>query len=186
MTARRLHLRITRLAQIQAASCPAVGRSCPFVGQAHYPLQRLDSARYRGGMMNRSVRNLATWLCCILLVSVASMTESPSQAVGRVPKISAISVGGIHVCAVTLAGGARCWGGDNVGQATVPRDIGTIQSISAAEYQTCAVTAKHTVRCWGGQGANGPDIPGRSGNVFATAAAIAALACSPIGETMRL
>src|SRR5687768_16700431 len=72
-----------------------------------------------------------------------------------------VSVGQAHACAVTSAGGAKCWGagsyqlGDNSGQAwqLTPVDVfglasGVVQ-VAAASQHTCALTTAGAVKCWG-------------------------------------
>ncbi len=77
-------------------------------------------------------------------------------------EISKISVGYFHVCAVTSAGAAYCWGRDNYGQlgndalledSNLPVlvsgfDIG-MADISAGTRHTCGLTTEGAVLCWG-------------------------------------
>ena len=77
--------------------------------------------------------------------------------------VSAISVGSAHVCAITSAGGLKCWGYNNSGQlgkgtttnGTTPADVNGLTSgvsvISAGSGEfTCAIVSTGlAVMCWG-------------------------------------
>ncbi len=75
--------------------------------------------------------------------------------------ISSITAGRAHTCAVTLSGGAKCWGNNAVGQlgdgSTTDRlnavDVGGlgggVRAIAAGGGHTCAVTMGGGVMCWG-------------------------------------
>jgi len=64
--------------------------------------------------------------------------------------VRAIAVGGYHACALTRAGGVRCWGGD---ESSTPVSVAGLASgvraISAGFGFTCALKTSGRVKCWG-------------------------------------
>lgn len=97
-------------------------------------------------------------------------------ALSAVPRpanaITDIAVGGSHSCAVTSAGGVKCWGRNNSGQlgdgTTVdhptPEDVCNtgsgidcsagsaltgVVSVSVGRFHTCAITTDGKLKCWG-------------------------------------
>jgi alpha-tubulin suppressor-like RCC1 family protein len=89
-------------------------------------------------------------------------SNTPVAVVGLSSGVSAVSAGDTHTCAVTAAGGVKCWGWNLYGLPGVgttpnyslgPVDIVGLSSgivaVSAGEYHTCAVTTTGGVKCWG-------------------------------------
>jgi alpha-tubulin suppressor-like RCC1 family protein len=110
------------------------------------------------------VRARHVLLCCALIIGTALvagvlvwMRAAPATAT---PPIQ-IDAGTSHSCAVTSAGGVRCWGENGAGQlgdGTVvddhePADVAGVVSgiadVAAGSGHSCALTTGGGVKCWG-------------------------------------
>lgn len=95
--------------------------------------------------------------------SVTSST-SPLKLIALGSSAIGLSAGGLHTCAVTAAGAARCWGANGLGQlgdggggdkATPAAVVGLeseVAEISAGYSHSCARLKDGSVRCWGYNG----------------------------------
>jgi Tol biopolymer transport system component len=87
--------------------------------------------------------------------------DLPNVVAGMESDVVQITTGQNHLCAVTSAGGVKCWGANGYGQlgdgTTTDRSTAVdvvglqsgITSVEAGIYHTCAVTAAGGVKCWG-------------------------------------
>lgn len=85
---------------------------------------------------------------------------TPVDVVGLGSGVTAITTFDDLTCALTSIGGAKCWGGGNIGDGTprsvphlTPTDVAGLSSgviaISAGGSHACAVTATGGAKCWG-------------------------------------
>jgi len=107
-------------------------------------------------------------------------TNAPVPVTGLSSGVTAIAVGGYHACALTNAGGVKCWGsGLALGSNTLFSNSSTpvtvvdngnapisgITAIAAGASHTCALAPGGTVKCWG---VNGTGQLGNNDNTLAS------------------
>jgi alpha-tubulin suppressor-like RCC1 family protein len=122
--------------------------------------------------------------------------DVPVRVQGLSTTVRAVATGYTHTCAITAAGGVKCWGSNVAGAlglasgsgVTTPVDVAGLTSgvraIAAGGSFTCALTDAGAVKCWGdnsqGQLGNGVvnsaapvDVTGLGSGVVAVAAGYA-------------
>jgi alpha-tubulin suppressor-like RCC1 family protein len=85
----------------------------------------------------------------------------PTSPTGLSSGVIGVALGGNHSCALTSAGGVKCWGYNNKGQlgtgntvnAQTPVNVTNLTSgvtaISAGSEHNCALTTAGGIKCWG-------------------------------------
>jgi alpha-tubulin suppressor-like RCC1 family protein len=86
---------------------------------------------------------------------------TPVDVIGLSSGVAKLTLGWSHTCAVTVSGGAKCWGWNIYGQLgdgtttnrNTPIDVSGLSSgvaaLAGGQWHTCAVTAGGGVKCWG-------------------------------------
>ncbi len=139
------------------------------------PIEQKGSSP-RAGRRSRPGGRIALF-AVLLLAAIggalpAGATAEQASGPGS-PAAGGVDAGGLHSCAVLVAGNVRCWGygangqlgyanTDTIGDDETPASVGpvslgaghTARAIAAGDYHTCAILDDGSVRCWG-YGADG-------------------------------
>lgn len=184
--------------RVTISSTVSVPVDMPSAGE---PVVQLSMGTYHGcGVTSSGAAKCSGWNGNGQLGDgTTTYSELPVAVAGLSSGVSAIEAGGSHTCALTTAGGVKCWGANFYGQLgngttsgapdygiTTPVDVTGLSSgviaLAAGEYHTCALTSAGAVKCWGrnhgGQLGNGTnidssvpvDVTGLSSGVAAIAA----------------
>ena len=92
--------------------------------------------------------------------SSTTTTGKPVNVYGLGSDIKSVKAGGYHACALTTAGGVRCWGLNDEGQLGDNSTISSLKPVVVATADkmrvitsgfehTCAMTAQRAITCWG-------------------------------------
>ena len=113
------------------------------------------ACRLRAGAFTKLLATASLALVLLLLPRADSAGANP------ITGIASLEAGAGHVCAVTTAGGAKCWGlniagalgNGNTTTSLIPVDVVSlgsgVASVSAGNAHSCAVTTGGAAKCWG-------------------------------------
>lgn len=123
--------------------------------------------------------------------TISGIQPTPVAVSGLSSGVAAVTAGDSHTCALTMAGGVKCWGGNYRGQLgdgtdlqrSTPVDASGLASgitaVEAGPAHTCAINSSTGVVCWGENG-YGELGRGASGTFQTTAAAVGLFASQTI------
>jgi len=111
----------------------------------------------RPGSRRRSLILMSCLFALLALLALPSGGARPASA----DTAAAFAAGGSDTCAVTTAGGLKCWGLNSFGQLGdgtttwryTPVDVsgltGGVAAVAGGPFHTCALTTAGGLKCWG-------------------------------------
>jgi alpha-tubulin suppressor-like RCC1 family protein len=150
-----------------AAPCAAAGLRCVYgdcVSPPHVPKVVAGAYHACTAVPRSAVERVSCWGA-----NDSGQLGNNSNAASAVPvsvllpgvDVAGVTAGWLHSCALTLAGGALCWGYNMTGQlgngettgSTVPVGVSGLATdvidVTAGMHHSCALTSAGGVRCWG-------------------------------------
>ncbi len=168
---------------------PTANQPVPHSDAKFANLVRIGATRQMEPTLSRNVTYIVGLLMSVAF-SFSGTTSSAQTPLGNITKIASAYN---HTCALTTAGGVKCWGensyaqlGDNsYTRRRTPVDVSGLSAgvtaIAAGGVHSCALTSSGGVKCWGsnssGQTGSGTqfggitpeDVAGLTSNVIAIA-----------------
>src|SRR5262249_42954657 len=116
--------------------------------------------RPRAKKTPRVLMRVSTTVCVVAVLCLTLGASASLPAPGNV--VTSVGAGWYGACAVTAAGGVKCWGANQYGQVgngttsiqeSIPVDVVGFTtgaaSVAAGYTNACAVTTAGGVKCWG-------------------------------------
>src|SRR5262249_10921244 len=123
--------------------------------------------------------------------------NAPVDVVGLSPGVKMVRVGQGFTCAVTAAGGAKCWGtgylvGDgsdgSLARTTPVEGKGMTSGVTAlalGDFHACVINTAGAVFCWGQQTLSGPVLGSGDGQAYNEPVQVVGLTSGYVDLTTR-